>query len=118
MKKSPTSVLSHFGSVSFVESQYRKLAGSSNWSVQPILGFEPPVRLPLGQVRIVFASSLSGNYTVLVSAYRTPGAPLLMANYGRADEGGFTVHVFDPVNSRTLQNGGFSFVVIPDPQPL
>lgn len=25
---------------------------------------------------------------------------------------GFTIHLFDPIGSRTLQNGGFSFVVL------
>ena len=76
-----------------------------------------PARLTVFDIAAVketmdLCRKLGKPYAVVVSAHRTPGAPLLMANYGNADETGFVLHVFDPVNSRTLQNGGFSFVVM------
>jgi hypothetical protein len=105
-------IVSHFGSVGFQGGQYKKETGSTDWEVHPIPGFDPPIELPLGQVKIEFSNTVDGPYAVIVSAHRSPGAPLLAANYGDADATGFVVHLFDPVNSRTVQNGGFSFAVM------
>jgi hypothetical protein len=103
--------LSLCGTVGFQDGNYLRLSGSDDWTVVPIAGFGAPVGPPLGQVRINFKDALSGPYTVLVSALRLSTTPMLTANYGNADETGFVVHLFEPVASHTLQNGGFSFMV-------
>ena len=108
---SDSSIL-HFGSVDFVDGEYVRAAGSPGWIVQPIEGFGKPVGPPLGQVRILFREPIDGAYTVVVTAIRLPTTPTLCANCGRNDKVGFVVHLFDPVGFRTLQNGGFSFLVM------
>ena len=105
--------VTHFGSVSFTNGKYEIVSGSRNWNVQPISGFvDPPIRLPLGQVEIEFSAPLECNYSVLVSAWRTDNTPLLAANYSQVKSTDSVVHIFDPVTSRTLQNGSFSFAVL------
>jgi|SRR5579871_2720004 len=106
--------ISHFGSVAFTAGGYQRSSGSKNWSVAPILGFDPPVRLPLGMVRIEFSAPVHRPYTVLLTAHRAPNTPLLSANYGSQDENGFVVHLWETIADRTVQNGGFSFAVLLD----
>jgi hypothetical protein len=105
-------MISHYGSVRFEGGSYVRAYGSTNWTVQPIAGFGAPIGPPLAQVRIEFSEHLEGPSTIVVSAQRTGGAPMLCANVGNSDEKGFVVHLFEPVSTRTLQNGGFSFVVL------
>jgi hypothetical protein len=104
--------LVHCGHVDFHDGAYKLDGGSSGWHVQPIPGFGQEIGPPLGQVRIVFESALDTPYIVLVSASRTPGCPLLCANHGDLDAEGFVVCLFDPVSTRTLQNGGFTFATL------
>jgi hypothetical protein len=109
-------VTSHCGLVGFeASSGYHRLAGTTNWDVQPIPGFGAPIGPPLGQVRIVFHERLEMPYIVVVTPGRTTSAPHLGANYGDVDEEGFRVHLFDAFMARTLQNGPFSFVVLSAP---
>ncbi|MBV9084846.1 MAG: hypothetical protein JOZ62_19380 [Acidobacteriaceae bacterium] len=102
----------HFGSVRFAGGSYQKASGSGNWTVQPIAGFGQAIGPPLGQVRIQFVVALSQPYAVLLTPWRTENTPMLGANYGDTDENGFVVHLFEPVASRTLQNGNFAFAVL------
>ena len=106
---------SHCGLIGFEDGRYVRIAGTANWDAQPIPGFGAPVGPPLGQIRIVFRERLEVPYVVLVTPSRTTGAPHLGANYGAVDETGFTVHLFDAIMQRTLQNGGFSFAVLVAP---
>jgi hypothetical protein len=104
--------ISHFGVVVFENGSYARASGSTNWRVQPIPGFGQPIGPPLAQVKILFDPPTADPYTVLVSAQHFGGKPMLSANYGDADATGFVVHLFEPVASRTLQNGNFSFAVV------
>ena len=110
----PSPLVSHYGRVTFLNGVYSRVTGSPNWSVKPIAGFGLAVGPPLAQVRIDFDSPLTTQYAVLLAADRTAGTPMLAANYGEAGPTGFVVHLFEPVATRTLQNGGFSFAVITD----
>lgn len=104
--------VTHCGEVTFEGGSYKRASGGTNWRVQPIPGFGLEIGPPLGQVRVVFEPPVADVYIVLLSAVRTPGCPLLCANHGDVDANGFIVHLFDPVNTRTLQNGGFTFAVM------
>jgi len=114
MAENPESLITHFGVVAFENGGYVKQSGSSNWTVQPIPGFgtTPPLRLPMGQVKIEFDAPVHKFYTVILSAQRLRTTPMLMANYGDAESGGFVVHLFDPISTKTLQNASFSFLVL------
>lgn len=103
--------ITHFGTVAFEGGQYQRKAGTLNWSVEPIPGFDPPIKVPLGMIRIVFNQPLPGPYTAVATAVRTGTTPMLAVNCGQFTDEGFVVHIFDPVATRTLQNGGFSFAV-------
>jgi len=105
-------IITHFGTVEFKGGEYVKVSGSDNWKVWPIEGFDPPVRAPVGQIRIDFAEPVTEPYTVLVSACYFGNAPLMSANYGEQDENGFVVHLWETIADRTLQNGNFSFAVV------
>lgn len=104
--------ITHFGTVEFQGGEYVRTAGSENWKVWPIEAFDPPIRAPVGQIRIDFAKPIRQPYTLLVSAFHAGNAPLLCANYGERDEDGFVVHLWESIADRTLQNGNFSFAVI------
>lgn len=104
--------MSHFGTVVFQGGEYVRAAGSTNWKVWPIEAFDPPIRAPVGQIRIDFAEPVSEPYTVLVTAIYSPNTPLLASNYGEADETGFVIRLWENIADRTLQNGDFSFAVI------
>ena len=104
--------ITHWGTVEFKGGEYVRTAGSDNWKVWPIAGFDPPIRAPVGQIEITFAEPIPEPYTVLVSPYYTTNIPLFAANYGEVDENGFVVHMWETVADRTLQNGNFSFAVI------
>lgn len=104
--------LVHCGQVEFRDGVYQRGEGSPGWQVQPIPGFGLEIGPPLGQVRIVFESALATPYIVLLSASRMAGCPLLCANHGDLEAGGFVVVLFDPVSTRTLQNGGFTFAIL------
>jgi hypothetical protein len=105
-------IITHFGTIEFRGGEYVRTAGSSNWKVWPIEAFDPPIRAPVGQIRIDFAEPVTAPYTVLLSPYRIANAPLLSANYGQQDENGFVVHLWETIADRTLQNANFSFAVI------
>jgi hypothetical protein len=105
-------IITHFGTVEFLSGQYVRTAGSENWKVWPIEAFDPPIRAPVGQIRIDFAEPIPGPYTILVSSGRHGNAPLMSANWGGQDENGFVVHLWETVADRTLQNGDFSFAVL------
>lgn len=106
---------SHFGSVEFKGGTYVRVAGTTNWKVWPIEAFDPPVRAPVGQIRIDFHEPMKGPYTIIVSAWKNANTPLLLANYGDVDENGFVVHLWETIADRTLLNGNFSFAVYPSP---
>lgn len=106
-----TVVVSHVGSVAFQDGQYVRTAGTTNWKVWPIAAFDPPIRAPVGQIRIDFAKPIKEPYSVVVSACRIANTPLMSANYGDLDENGFVVHLWETIADRTLQNGDFSFAV-------
>ena len=101
-----------FGTVLFDSGTYVRAGGSSSWSVQPVPGFGEPVGPPLGMVRVVFDPPITGPYTVVATALRLPTTPMLCANWGDQGPNGFVVHLFETVSTHTLQNGGFSFVVL------
>src|SRR5262245_52751429 len=101
-----------FGTVHFEGGAYVRASGSPGWSVQPIPGFGLPVGPPLGMARIVLDPPAAAPYTVLATALRLPTTPMLCVNCGDQTPDGFVVHVFEAVATRTLQNGGFSFVVL------
>jgi hypothetical protein len=101
-----------FGTVRFEHGNYARESGSSGWSVQPIPGFGLPVGPPLGMVRIVLEPPVKGAYTVLATAVCLPTTPLLCVNCSDQTPGGFVIHAFEPVSTKTLQNGGFSFLVL------
>lgn len=108
----PNGSITHFGTIEFKGGKYVRIAGSTNWKVWPIEGFDPPIRAPVGQIRIDFAEPVSEPYTVLVSAFYNANTPLMSANYGEQDENGFVVHLWETIADRTLQNGNFSFAVV------
>ena len=99
--------MTHYGCVGYGQGQYTKLSGSENWRLEMIGG------APLGQIRIIFKDSVKGAYGVVVSAEHNPNAQLITANYGHADDTGFTVHLWETVTDRTVMNSGFSFAVLP-----
>jgi len=109
-------IITHYGRIVFQGGEYVREAGSSNWKVWPIEGFDPPIRAPVGQIRIDFAEPLAQPYTVLVTAGRNVNTPLMTANYGNVDENGFVVHLWETIADRTLQNGDFSFLVVQSPE--
>jgi hypothetical protein len=104
-------VASHSGTVVFENGRYVRQSGTSNWKVMPIAGFDPPIRVPVGQVQIEFDPPIAGGYSVLVTPLRVANTPQLSANYGNAEPNGFVVHLWETIADRTLQNGSFSFVV-------
>lgn len=104
--------ITHFGTVKFEAGAYTRTAGSTNWKVWPIEAFDPPIRAPVGQIEITFEAPIESPYSVVVTAYRDIGVPLMNANYGDVKETGFVVHLWENVADRTLQNGHFSFMVI------
>jgi hypothetical protein len=106
-----------FGTVQFEHNAYTRVSGTSGWSVQPIPGFGLPIGPPLGMIRVVLDPPIPGPYTVLASALRSPTTPMLSVNCGDQTADGFVVHIFEPVSTHTLQNGGFSFLVLPDETP-
>ena len=108
------SMITHFGAVRFSGGQYTRASGTTNWDVMPVAGFDPPIRLPVGMVEIVFHEPVAGPYTVLVSAERTEQTQLVAANYGRATGAGFVVHLWESIADRTVVNCGFSFAVLQD----
>lgn len=117
-QKSSGAVISHAGTVEFEDGAYRVGAGTGNWSVSPIPwpGLDPPP--PVGQVLVTFTTPIVGPYSVTVSARRSFDAPMLVANWGDANEHGFVVIVFNPVATltyRTVRNGSFSFAVLQYP---
>jgi hypothetical protein len=105
-------IITHFGTVEFQGGGYVRTAGSDNWKVWPIEGFDPPIRAPVGQIRIDFAEPITEPYTILLSGGRVANAPLMSANWGGQDENGFVVHLWETIADRTLQNGNFSFAVL------
>jgi hypothetical protein len=110
--------ISHYGTVAFdfAAGRYQRESGSANWTVRPIDWPDVPGPPPLGQVFIEFAKPLRDPiYSVLVSARRTPDAPMISANYGDLEKTGFIVVLFNPVAPReyqTVRNGDFSFIVM------
>ena len=104
-------VATHSGTVVFENGQYVRQSGTTNWKVLPIAGFDPPIRVPVGQVQIEFAEPAGAEYSVLVTPMRVANTPQLSANYGNAESTGFVVHLWETIADRTLQNGSFSFVV-------
>ena len=104
--------IAHFGTVYFEDGAYKRMAGSDGWTAQPIAGFGLAIGPPLGQVRVIFREAMPGPYAVVATALRLPTTPSLVVNYGQADASGFVLHLFDPIGTRTLQNGGFSFLVL------
>ena len=105
-------IIAHFGTIEFIDGGYRRTAGSVDWSAEPVAGFGLAIGPPLGQIRVSFREPMASPYTVLVTAVRLPTTPSLYANCGPSDASGFVVHLFDPIGSRTLQNGGLSFAVL------
>ncbi len=105
-------MITHFGSVDYTAGVYSRASGTTNWSVQPIAGFDPPIRVPVGLIEITFDEPVSGPYAVLVSAERTEQTQLVAANYGKTDENGFVVHMWESIADRTVVNCGFSFAVM------
>jgi hypothetical protein len=101
-----------FGTVRFEGGAYIRSCGSPGWSVQPIPGFGQPIGPPLGMVRVVFDPSIDGPYTVVATALRQPTTPMLCVNCGDLAPDGFVVYLHEPVATHTLQNGGFSFLVL------
>lgn len=102
----------HFGTVVFEKGAYRRASGSTNWKVMPIAAFDPPIRVPVGQVQIEFDEPARTAYSAIVTAVRTANTPLLSANCGHMDPTGFVVHLWETIADRTLQNGSFSFAVL------
>ena len=107
--------ITHHGTVAFRGGQYVRVSGSENWKVWPIAAFDPPIRVPVGQIRIDFDQPQPHPYTVLVTLRRTVDTPLGSANYGDDDERGFVIHLWETIADRTLQNSDFSFAVIQMP---
>lgn len=104
--------ITHAGAIVFEGGNYRIAGGTGNFeiSLYPFFTLDPGP--PLGQVGIRFAERVSGAYAVLVSADRLPTSPLLTANHGSKTDEGFVVHLWETAADRTLQNGGFSFLVL------
>ena len=107
---------SHFGTIAFRNGEYVRTAGTKNWKVWPIEAFDPPIRAPVGQIRIDFEEPIKEPYTILVSGFRNPNIPLMSSNYGDVDENGFVVHLWETIADRALLNGDFSFAVFPTPR--
>ena len=104
-------MMTHFGTVEF-NGEYKRIAGTTNWDVRPVAGFDPPIRVPAGMIEIAFDAPVPTPYTVLVTAARNTQTQLVAANYGKADENGFVVHLWEFIADRTVVNTGFSFAVI------
>ena len=105
----------HAGRVEFEGGTYRSVH-TDGWKVAPIYGFKPlsppkGINPPLGQVGITFDKPLDEPYLVLVTAARSLSTPSLAANYGAVTKEGFVVHLWETCADRTVQNGGFSFLV-------
>jgi hypothetical protein len=105
-------MISHFGAVDFSDGTYKRAAGTTNWEVMPVAGFDPPIRVPVGMVEIVFAEPVTGPYLVLVTAERNAQTQLVAANYGNVSENGFVVYLWETIADRTVVNVGFSFAVL------
>jgi hypothetical protein len=104
--------ITHFGAIDFSGGEYKRVSGSTNWKVWPVAGFDPPIRAPVGMIEITFEEAIPAPYAVLVTACRDDQTPLAAANYGKADENGFVVHLWESIADRTVVNIGFSFAVI------
>ena len=105
----------HAGRVEFEAGAYSS-PHSAEWTVEPIYGFEPlnppkGINPPLGQISITFKEPIEEPYAVLVTAKRSLSTPSLAANYGDVTPEGFVVHLWETCADRTVQNGGFSFLV-------
>lgn len=105
-------MITHFGAVDYTAGVYSPASGSGNWTVAPVEGFDPPIRVPVGLIEIMFDEPITTPYAVLVSAERTPQTQLVAANYGKVTENGFVVHMWDSIADRTVVNCGFSFAVM------
>jgi hypothetical protein len=104
--------ITHAGTVVFEDGAYKVEAGTGNWTVAPI---PPGIQVPVGQVLITLDAPITRPYSVLVTAERTPDAPLLCANWGDATSTTFVVVLFNPVGHlayQTVRNGGFSFALM------
>jgi hypothetical protein len=102
--------ITHAGTVVFRDGAYKVSSGTGNWSVAPI-----PPGVAVGQVLITFSAEITAPYSVIVTARRTPDAPLLTANWGDATRTNFVVVLFNPVGHpayTTVRNGDFSFVLL------
>ena len=107
------SMITHFGAVEFSGGAYKRVSGTTNWEVMPVAGFDPPIRVPVGMIEIVFAEPVEGPYGVLVTAERSlQQTQLVAANYGDVSEKGFVVYLWETIADRTVVNGGFSFAVL------
>jgi hypothetical protein len=104
--------IAHFGTLQFEGGSYQRTAGSTGWTAQPIAGFGLEIGPPLGQILVRFHEPMAQPYTVLVTPLRLPTTPSLVANCGKLEPAGFVVQLLDPIGTRTLQNGGFSFAVL------
>jgi hypothetical protein len=99
----------------FAKGVYSRASGQGDWTVRPIDWPGLPQPPALGQVLIEFSTPIDGPYTVVVSANRTPDAPMLSCNYGNVTANGFEVILFNPVavlSYQTVRNGNFSFLVV------
>lgn len=109
-------VITHHGMIAFdLATSYARASGTANWSVRPIDWPGVPGPPPVGQILIAFDQPIKGPYTVLVSACRSPDAPMIAANYGEVSPDGFVVILFNAVGDQSytsVRNGNFSFVVI------
>jgi|HubBroStandDraft_6_1064221.scaffolds.fasta_scaffold318739_3 hypothetical protein len=116
-KAAAVGTVTHHGMVifDFDTGSYAPGSGSGDWKVRPIPWPIFPSPPSLGQVLIEFDVPITGPYTVIISAGRTPDCPMLSANWGNLSANGFEVVLFDPVATlsyRTVRNGNFSFAVI------
>lgn len=105
----------HSGFVTFRDGAYSTDTASAV-TVAPIFGFRPlappqGINPPLGQVEVKFDQPLTKPYAILVTACRSESTPALTANYGDVTADGFVVHLWETCTDRTVQNGGFSFLV-------
>ena len=107
------SMITHFGAVEFSDGEYKRVSGTTNWEVMPVAGFDPPIRVPVGMIEIVFAEPVESPYGVLVTAERSlQQTQLVAANYGNVGDKGFVVYLWETIADRTVVNGGFSFAVL------
>jgi hypothetical protein len=109
-------VITHHGMIAFdLATSYARASGTANWSVTPIEWPGVPGPPPVGQILITFDQPIKGPYTVMVSACRSPDAPMLAANYGEQSPTGFVVILFNTVGDQSytsVRNGNFSFIIV------